>query len=101
MNGQNRAGIGIIGDIIGNVAVCIAEASHLVNVVHIAVDLIREQLQACLGRLDQTVLEIVTENIVADAADDDAHPDQAGKRESQYFFLNAAEGTNAFGAGRI
>ena len=89
-NGQDRTGIGVLGDIVRNISVGLAEPCHLVDIVHAAVDIIGKQLQACFSGLNQAVLQVVLKYVVADAADNHAHPQNTGKGDGDDSLLDAA-----------
>ena len=89
-NGQDRTGIGVLGDIVRNISIGLAEPCHLVDIVHAAVDIIGKQLQACFSGLNQAVLQVVLKYVVADAADNHAHPQNTGKGDGDDSLLDAA-----------
>lgn len=69
INGQDRAGIGILGDIVSNPGICLTKPHHTVNIAHTAVDGIGKKLQVRLCGLNQTAAQISTKQIKAYEAD--------------------------------
>lgn len=82
--GQDRAGIGVMFNIIGNIGICLAISDQPVDFINAVVHRLRQQAQAGLGGLDQGVLQIVLEYVITEQADQQAHSQNGAQRENQY-----------------
>ena len=71
-------------NIIGNIGICLAISDQPVHFINTVVHGFRQQLQAGFGGLDQSVLQIMLENIVAEQTDQQTHPQNCAQSEKQY-----------------
>ena len=82
--GQDRAGIGVMFNIIGNIGICLAISDQPVDFIHTVVHRLRQQAQAGLRGLDQGVLQIVPEYVITEQADQQTHSQNGAQSEEQY-----------------
>ena len=70
-------------NIIGNIGICLAISDQPVHFINTVVHGFRQQSQAGLGGLDQSVLQIVPEYVITEQADQQAHSQNGTQRENQ------------------
>ena len=71
-------------NIIGNIGICLAISDQPLHFINTVVHGFRQQSQAGLGGLDQSVLQIVPEYVITEQADQQAHSQNGTQRENQY-----------------
>ena len=71
-------------NIIGNRGIRLTITNQTIDIVDTGVHGFRQQPQAGLGGLDQSVLQIVPEYVITEQADQQAHSQNGTQRENQY-----------------